>query len=242
MATEQPNSFYTVDASGNTVPVDLTADAYVDQLKTSAIKARNRQNSFSLVGNSSINVDGIPGVPFEAGTPNPDLFYQGEDIVYDMFLYYDGAPVSLEKYNVVVSVKSSSRAYNASWQGFPYNGIYKMEGPDSAEGYYEIWIPSAITANLFAGTYYLHVQIEEKIGAGTGRFDRKYVALQTYFNLEYSNFSPAPESSSPYSTQAAQRAGMEATWPNKPSTVNRNLQQSPGGLPIQPNMDARILS
>jgi hypothetical protein len=229
-----PPQFFTVDAAGNSAGVTRTVQNNTELLRESAIKARNRQSYTPIAGNS-VNMDGIPGVPFERGIPNPDLFYQGEDIIYDMYLTYDGVPVSSDKFNITVYIKPSNRAYNTAWAGTFDGGVYK---PDNADpGYYEVWIPSADTSNLYAGTYYLQVQLQEKVGTGSGRFDRRHVVLQTYFNLEYSNFSPAPESSSTLSTKTAERAAMELTWPNKPSTVNRNPSQGSTSVPIQPGWD-----
>jgi hypothetical protein len=60
----------------------------------------------------------------------------------------------------------------------------------------------------------LGIQISERLGRGEGRYDRKHIILQHYFNIEYSNFSATPEN-----TANMLRGSTEKTWPNAPSTV-----------------------
>lgn len=205
--------FFTPASRGDSQAVYKTLVDNLEALQTSEIKARNRQ--FSVEPPTSLAIDGVPGIPFEAGTPNPDLFYQGEDIVYDLFLIHNGKPVAKEDYTVKVIIKSSPRAYTVNWQGELNSGVYPT--PQGA-GYYELWIPSTATEALYAGTYYLNVLIQERVGAGKGRFDRKYVLLQTYLNIAYSNFSEHPESRGNY-PGGLNRGGVETVWPNSPNTI-----------------------
>jgi hypothetical protein len=207
--------YFAPDAQGNNQAIYKTIVDNLEALKTSTMVARNRQ--FKVMPTSTLVLDGIPGIPFERSLPNPDLFYQGEDIVYDMFLFHDGSPVLAEDYDVQVSVKTSPRAVSTEWMGSFDNGIYSNP---AGSGYYELWIPSAATEALYAGTYYVNVQIQERVGTGKGRYDRKYVLLQTYFSLEYSNFSAHTESSG-NNPKGLNRGGVEPVWPNMPPTVSK---------------------
>ena len=182
---------------------------------SSQIRSRSRQYKYAAP--IVVEFNGIPGVPlFERADPNPDLFYQGEDIVYDMILVHNYEPVSTEEYDVFASIKTSPRAKAAIWQGSLDNGVYPV--PNTA-GHYELWVPSSVTDTLLAGTYYLDVLIQERIGEGKGKFDRKFVVLQHMFNLEYSNFSGAPENANASSSR--ERINLERTWPNMPNTVGK---------------------
>jgi hypothetical protein len=222
MADEPVSYFFTPTLNGEASSVPRVVIDNTVTLRSSEIKARNRQVSAPA---SSLMVDSIPGIPFERGTPNPDLFYQGEDIVYDIFLF-NGEPVTTDDYDVLAMVKTSSRAYSVVWEGSLDLGVYPSP---NQSGYYELWVPSNITSKLLAGTYYLDVMIREKIGAGKGRFDRKYILLQTSFNIEYSNFSPSPETLA-NNPEAAKRAGIEQVWPNHPDTIGRRSGQDVGGF------------
>lgn len=208
--------FYTPDGKGDAQSVYKTAIDNLEVIKSSEIKARGRQRKATEIYYAAL--DNIPGIPFERGVPNPDTFYQGEDIVYDLFLFHEGANVSSDDYDINVLIKTSPRAYIAVWEGKLDFGVYKI---NNREGYYEVWIPSSVTAELLGGSYYVDVMITERIGKGGGRYDRKYVLLQTVFNLEYSNFSPAPESL----TSSSSRSNVEETWPNKPDTVGRSVDK-----------------
>jgi hypothetical protein len=209
------SQFFTPDSSGESHPVaKVIAENTVDLL-SSHIRARNRQSPSHPI--KSLAIDGIPGIPFEMGIPDPDLFYQGEDIIYDLFLVYDGTPVKLDNYDIKIAIKSSSRATNILFEAYIDNGLYN---DPSKEGYYELWIPNSVSAELLAGTYFITVQISDKLGEGLGRHDRKHILLQHSFNLEYSNYSPSPENAKPTAT-ILKRYNLEPTWPNKPNTIGQ---------------------
>jgi hypothetical protein len=205
--------FFTPASQGDSQAVYKKLIDNLEALQTSEIKARNRQ--YSVEPPSTLAIDGVPGIPFERGTPNPDLFYQGEDIVYDLLLFHNGERVAKEDYLIKASIKSSPRAYRVNWQGELNNGVYPSQ---QGTGYYELWIPAAATESLYAGTYYLNVMVQERVGAGKGRFDRKYVLIQTYLNIAYSNFSEHPEARAGY-PGALNRSGVETVWPNTPDTI-----------------------
>jgi hypothetical protein len=222
MADEPVSYFFSPNGDDESVSVPKIVSDNTVALQSSVIKARGSQANLP---SSPLAIDSIPGIPFERGTPNPDLFYQGEDIVYDLFLF-NGEIVTSDDYEIRAILKTSARAYNAAWQGSLDLGIYPVV---NQSGYYELWIPSNVTSNLLAGTYYLEVQVHEKMGRGNGRFDRKYTLVKTNFNLEYSNFSPSPETKA-NNPLAAKREGIEQVWPNQPDTIGKRSSQTAGGF------------
>jgi hypothetical protein len=215
MPDEEIAQFFAPSSDGDSQQTYKAILDGLESLQTSEIRARNGAKELPPV--PSLIIDGIPGIPLERSLRNPDVFYQGEDIVYDTVLRYNGGYVTSENYNVYATVKSSPRAQTPVWEGFLDNGVYE---DNTRPGYFELWIPSAVTANFLAGSYYLHVLLKEKLGRGAGRFDRQYVVLQTYFNIDYSNFSPAPESRQPGAAQELRNA-QTSTWPNSPDTIGR---------------------
>jgi hypothetical protein len=212
--------FFTPDAQGDPAYVYKVIENNAELFKKSEIRVRGNQSE--LLNRQNAAVDHIPGIPFERGIPNPALFYQGEDMVYDLFLYDAGAPASFEDYDITALVKTSPRAKNVVWQGKIDSGIFTNN--DNLPGYYELWIPASATALMLAGTYYIDILLTEKMGKTGGRYDRKKVLLQTVFNIEYSNFSPAPEAVGSDNT-APSRSSVEETWPNKPDTVGRSIDK-----------------
>lgn len=179
--------------------------------ETSYIKARTRVYKTQIPTRLSSSVPGIP--LFEEGHPNPDLFYQGEDVIYDTFLSYEDNPVLVEDYEISVIVKTSPRASAAVWEGRLDLGV---EQKPNQSGNYEIWIPAAVTEKFLAGTYYLDVLVTERVGKGLGKHDRKYVLIQTVFNIDYSNHSPTPESRT---SGKELRLAVEGVWPNSVNTI-----------------------
>lgn len=214
--SDNPGFFETDDTGASKPAPTITSDYTELHNISSVIQARGRN---LIVGElSPFLVDGIPGVPFDRGVPNPDVFYQGEDFVYDLFLHYAGAVVTKEDYDITVRVKTSPRTFKIVWQGTLGTGVYAID--PQRPGYYEVWIPADCTSALHAGTYFLDVVIKEKVGEGKGRYDRKFVVLQHMFNVEYSNFSEHPESMSPNPDKLG-RHGIEQSWPNASNTIGR---------------------
>jgi hypothetical protein len=206
--------FFTVDAKGDAqAAYSELLDGY-EITKESRITPRvnNRHEK-----TPAVRAIGVPGIPFERGEPNPDVFYQGEDIVYDLYLYFDGAPVSVADYDIMVMVKASPRAFTVVWEGKLDSGVYPIQ---NAPGLFEVWIPSSATEQLRAGTYHIDVQLVESLARGKGRHDRKHVLLQHVFNIDYSTFSTKPETRSALGEKLT-REGVEATWPNSPDTVGK---------------------
>jgi hypothetical protein len=207
--------FYVPDSRGDSEQIYKVVQEHTEYLKTSEIRARTGQTDRFA---NKMAIDNIPGVPFEKGIQNPDTFYQGEDIVYDVYLFFDGKDVSVEDYDIVAVIKSSFRAYTPVWTGVLDFGVYPIK---DEPGRFELWIPSAATVDFFVGSYYLDVQVAEKIGRGDGRYDRKHVLVQTMFNINYSNFSTKIETNS-IGGSTATRSDLESTWPNQPDTIGRS--------------------
>jgi hypothetical protein len=185
------------------------------------IKTRGRETRYPITDKTVYA--GLPGVPlFEEGQPNPDVYYQGEDIVYALYLEQAGSPVTHVDYDISAIVKTSPRAATVVWEGKVNAGLTPTP---SLSGFYELWIPSVITEPLLAGSYFIDILITERIGTGQGAYDRKFVLAQTVFNLEYSNHSPAPESRKANSTTVT-RGAVESTWPNSVNTVGKSPHQS----------------
>lgn len=181
----------------------------------SQIRARGR--TYRYAAPPLTDFEGLPGLPiYERRDPNPDIFYQGEDMVFDLQLYFEGSPVLVDDYELIAIVKINPRSFNPVWTGVLDGGIYRML---DKPGHYELWIPAEQTAKLLAGSYFLDIQIKERVGAGEGKYDRKYVLLQHIFNIEYSNFSETPETLE--NINDINRGQIEGTWPNKPDTIGK---------------------
>lgn len=215
MSDEEISQFFITDNKGDSQEVYKAVIDGLESLRVSELRARNRQ--FKINSVPTIILDGIPGVPFEKSNPNPDVFYQGEDIIYDAVLIYNGKYVNTDDHEILVRVKKTPRDPSPSWEGFLDNGVYEYK---ETPGKFEFWIPSTVSGSFLAGSYFLQVLLKEKIGRGAGRFDRRYVILETYFNIDYGNFSPAPESRQPGEAQQL-RSNLPSTWPNAPDTVGR---------------------
>lgn len=218
--------FYVPDSKGDSQEIYKVVQEHAEYLKTSEIRARTGQTD--RFANKMV-IDNVPGIPFERGIQNPDNFYQGEDIVYDVYLFFDGKEVNTEEYDISVILKPSPRAYTPIWTGVLDFGVYPIK---DEPGRFELWIPSAATSSFFVGSYYLDVQVSEKIGRGDGRYDRKHILVQTMFNIAYSNFSTKLETSS-NNDSTASRADLESTWPNQPDTIGRpSIKSSQGTYPV----------
>jgi hypothetical protein len=214
MIKDREQEHFIADTDGESQQIPSIIYDNIESLKMSVIQARERQ--YTSMPMQALALDGIPGLPIERGEPNPDIFYQGEDIIFDLFLYMDGKPVKSDEYEILASLKTSPRALNEIWAGSYGDGIDKSA--DTRDGYYELWISSACTERLLAGTYYLSIAVNQRLGEGKGKHDRKFVLLTHAFALGYSNFSKHPETMS-NSSMSAKRSDAEPTWPNTPNTI-----------------------
>jgi hypothetical protein len=204
--------YYVNSADGTSLPVPLDSIDGTVEPRHSII--RGRKNSPLREYTSPIGFMGFPGVPYEQGVPNPSTYSQGEDVVLDAMLYYKGEPVIEEKYNITAVVKSDPHALNAIWTGIVDNGIYK----GGKSGIYEIWIPSANTSKMFAGSYYLDIVLKEPVGTGMGPKDRTIFVASYIFNIAYSSASPNPESADVGDNQL-NRSTLKPSWPPVADTI-----------------------
>jgi hypothetical protein len=205
--------FYTNNEENNSVPVDLTNSRGAEVVKKSIIVGSKTEYSDIFV--SSTSGFGFPGIPFVPGEPNPASFCQGEDAIFDTFLYYEGKPVVPQNFTISAIVKTSQRATKRIWEGSLNNGVNTTE----REGYYKIWIPSGITNTLYGGSYLITVHLEEPVAEGLGPHDRKISLVSTMFNIEYCGDSENPESVSKKNNLPV-RGTLGNIWPNSPDTVH----------------------
>lgn len=129
------------------------------------------------------NLDGTPEPP---GKPTPIDFYQGEDIVFEVFLNFQDKAISTNEWDVNAYVKTNKHAEELIWSGELNNGLYK----GVKEGMFKIVIPSETTTTMLAGTYWLALTIHEKSGKGPKDLD--YVILNQPFSVNYSAASKNP--------------------------------------------------
>ena len=207
----EPTPFFSNNAS-TTLPTGLDVVGRVELVKKTRVIGRNVEYPDDFV--SSSTGFGLPGIPFIPGTPNPSNFCQGEDVLFDALLIYQGKPAVSENYNISATLKPSLRSFSVLWQGALGNGISK----ERDEGAYLIWIPSRKTTELFAGSYVLNISIHEPVGQGAGAHDKRISLIDVMFNIEYCGGSPNPESLKKEET-ALRRDNLEKSWPNAPSTV-----------------------
>ena len=97
---EAISQFFVPDARGNRCEINKVISENSEKLQTSEIRARSTQNKEPWYTSNSFGADGNPGIPFERGIPNPDTFFQGEDIVFDMLLIQDGKKVTSENFDL----------------------------------------------------------------------------------------------------------------------------------------------
>jgi len=205
--------FYTPTASGISTPIETRYVLGRPTPAESLIRPKAEVEPASPTATVRAGY-GFPGIPFEPGTPDPCNFCQGEDVVLDAFLYFAGSAVNWREYTLKVLVKSSVRQTDPSWVGEINNGLYHEE----QQGYYTIWIPSAVTAELSGGTYYLDVLLKEEIATGKGLRDRTAKIASFTFNMIYCVMSPEPEN---LSSTATHRSTAPSIWPNTPDVVGR---------------------
>ena len=129
------------------------------------------------------NLDGVPEPP---ANPIPIGFYQGETIRMDVFLNYEDAPVTLDDWDIIGFVKTNQFAQDLIWKAELNSGLEPLGKP----GFYRFEIPSETTAGFLAGTYWLVVQIKERMGSGL--HDAVFQIVNQPFSVNYSAASPNP--------------------------------------------------
>lgn len=129
----------------------------------------------------------LDGVPTPPGQPDPVQYYQGEDIIFEVFLNYNDVPVIVDDWDIRGIVKKNAFATDVAWTGTIEGGIFVQTKP----GFYKIIIPSDVTAIFYAGTYWLDVVISQKVGKGEER-DITAIIMHQPFSIDYSVGSPNP--------------------------------------------------
>jgi hypothetical protein len=169
---------------------------------------------------SDLNTLGIPGSNFIGSDHASAVWYQGEDVIYDAFLYLDGKPIDLTKYTLNVIVKASQYLITYTWAGILNNGIYT----DSKDcNHYVIFIPNSVTGTLLEGTYELDVWAVGLVNQAISIKPRTSILGKSYFNIEYAAFSPNPDS---IETGAAnKRSNVPNSYPRPFNTVQGNNGQ-----------------
>jgi hypothetical protein len=208
---QENNRYFVNDIHGESIAMNLVSVNGVMQEKKCIISGRNKGKDITNV--SCFATHGFPGIPLEKGIPNPDTFLQGEDAIFDSFLFYEGKEVVPADFNISVVLKASPRAVDKVWTGILENGIFQQQKP----GFYTIWIPSLVTSQLLAGTYYMEVILKEGVGRGDGAHDRTISLAQYPFNIDYGVVSDNPETISNQNNKI--RGTLEQTWPNSPNTI-----------------------
>lgn len=204
--------FYSNTEENISIPVEVSISRDVEIVKKSVIVGRKEESPDVFV--SSTAGFGFPGIPFVPGEPNPPNFCQGEDAIFDAYLFNEGQPVVPSDYNIVAQVKSSLRSTKFIWRGELENGIY----PEQEPGYYKIWISSEDTKKLFAGSYVLNLSLYQAVGKGRGPHDRKISLIDTMFNIDYCGGSENPENVR-LSGDLPHRTSLNRTWPNSPDII-----------------------
>lgn len=134
----------------------------------------------------------LDGNPASTGIKQPPpQFYQGEDVVFKIYLTLDGEVLTPEKHIIEVIIKKNQYADNILWKGVLGDGLYPRL--DDKDGYYLIWMPSSATSTFLPGTYLMDIKSTDKLGAGEGAKDRTVRVSQTLFNIDLSAMSPNPK-------------------------------------------------
>ena len=222
MATD--NNFFDNPADTNvSVPMPTVAFENEAIVKQTVVQPQDRQQF--RPSTSPTAAFGIPGTPYDHGVDNPASFAQGEDVVFEAFLYHDGEEVLTSKYTISAIVKTSPYTPYVAWLGTYNNGITNIQQTTvvsghststNKPGYYKIVIPHETTALLFAGSYFMDIVIDQIVTDG-GPSHRAFL-YTTSFNIFYSISSPNPES---MKGSTMSRINIDRTWPNNPNTVGR---------------------
>lgn len=132
----------------------------------------------------------VQGAPEEYGLPDPPTFSQGDSILFQQYLEYEGTPVSTKDWDIEVTVKST--AFTSSTTLF--GGVEGASG--GSVGFYKIHLPKEVTAALAPGTYFLDIRITQPIGSGTPK-DQSITISKIPFLIILSVGSPNPQEAIP---------------------------------------------
>lgn len=143
------------------------------------------------------NLDGTPEVPAKAV---PLDFYQGEDIILDIYLNYGDEAITTDNWEIKGVVKKTKYATNTLWSATLDNGLYKKD----VQGYYRFLISAEATALFVPGTYWLTITV-----AAINGNDIKDLTLV----LVNQPFSINASAASPYSVKQLDSTHTERTYP-----------------------------
>ena len=145
----------------------------------------------------------IEGTPEPTPPSVPIDFYQGEDIVFEIFLNYHDCPVVPEQWVITAKIKKNKYAQTVLWTGTLNSGVYKTDIP----GFYKIIFPSEATSLFVAGTYWLSISVKES--KSKDYKDLQFVIVEQPFSINYSVSSPYP--GQVLDTTAVERTSPPAT-------------------------------
>ncbi len=142
----------------------------------------------------------LHGTPEPPGKAVPIDFYQGEDIVMEVFLNYNGDPVSVEEWEITGVVKKNKYADTQLWEAELDKGIYKTH----TVGFYKVILDAEKSARFVPGTYWLTIFIKQK-NSDNPR-DLQFVVLNQAFSINDS-------AGSPYTRETLDVRNVERTFP-----------------------------
>jgi hypothetical protein len=119
------------------------------------------------------------------GKQAPIQFYQGEDIVLEFYLEYEGDVVLPADWKISAIIKQNPYTTDIVWTGELNNGVYTES---SKPGYYKVIVASDVMSNLPSGTYWLDIMIHEI--SGDDIKDLNVLVLRQPFGFDYSAASP----------------------------------------------------
>ena len=118
----------------------------------------------------------LDGNPEPPGHAAPIDFYQGEDIILEVYLNYNGKPVVEHDWTVTGFIKKNKYADTVLWEEIPTQG--------KPAGAFTFHIKADDSARFLPGTYWLTVAIKEENGKGP--WDLKMIILDQPFSINQS--------------------------------------------------------
>lgn len=189
----QPTNYQISQVAQNNIPIPVPLMDYKGNVISNTTTFIPRVNN-QPVSPNPLNTAGIPGANFVNSDPAPAQFYQGEDVIYDAFLFINNQAIDLKRYEIQAIVKPTPYILCPTWLGYMGNGIYV---DSKIPNHFVIFIPNVVTSTLIAGTFELDVWATEQPNQLNDVRPRVLLVGKTFFNLDYAAFSPDPESLQP---------------------------------------------
>jgi len=208
----QPTNFEPSQASTQNISVPINLNNYAGSLQYNKTTFIPRVNNTSPSPNP-INTAGIPGTNYIGSDLSTGVFYQGEDIIFDTFLFINTQSIDVKRYNLQAIVKSNVYNLVVVWQGSLGNGIYI---DDKVPNHFVVFIPNASTDCLIAGSFELDIWAVERVSQLNDIKPRTLLVGKTYFDFQYAAFSPNPESLQ----GGLNRGTLKPSWPPFVSTTS----------------------